>query len=158
MKKFLFGSFVLVMVLFLSFHSVIAETAIDLSGMTYDELVALKDKINLAIWNSEEWQEVTVPQGLWKVGEDIPAGHWTIKCAGGYFTFIRIGTIPDNMKKDVKDEGFLGGGMAYNPTAPYKTAELLEIDFELEDGMYVAISCGPAIFSPYAGKPDLGFK
>jgi len=26
--------------------------------MTYDELVSLKDKINLALWNSAEWQDV----------------------------------------------------------------------------------------------------
>ena len=56
---------------------------IDLSGMSYDELVALKDRINLAMWQSDEWQEVTVPQGVWKVGEDIPAGHWTVKCITG---------------------------------------------------------------------------
>ena len=44
---------------------------IDLSGMSIDELVELKDRINLAIWNSQEWEEVTVPQGEWIVGEDI---------------------------------------------------------------------------------------
>ena len=47
---------------------------VDLSGMSFDELVALKDQINLALWNSADWQEVTVPQGVWQVGADIPAG------------------------------------------------------------------------------------
>ena len=55
------------------------EKKIDLSGLTYNELVELKDQINLAIWECDEWQEVEVPQGIWKVGEDIPAGHWTIR-------------------------------------------------------------------------------
>ncbi len=38
-------------------------TDIDLSHMSFEDLVTLKDQINLAIWNSKEWQEVTVPQG-----------------------------------------------------------------------------------------------
>ena len=50
----------------------------DLSGLTFEELVQLRDQINLAMWNSQEWQEVTVPQGVWVVGEDIPIAHWTI--------------------------------------------------------------------------------
>ena len=50
----------------------------DISSLSYDELVELKDSINLAIWNSQEWQEVTVPMGVWTVGEDIPVGHWSI--------------------------------------------------------------------------------
>lgn len=50
-----------------------------LDGLTYDELVELKDQINLAIWNSDNWQEVTVPAGIWKIGEDIPEGHWSIR-------------------------------------------------------------------------------
>ena len=53
--------------------------SIDLSGLSYDELVALKDRIDLAIWNSQEWQEVEVPQGLYVVGKDIPSGTWTKK-------------------------------------------------------------------------------
>ena len=61
--------------------SAAAADPVDLSGMSYDELVALRDQINLAIWNSQEWQEVTVPEGIWIVGEDIPAGHWSIRVA-----------------------------------------------------------------------------
>ena len=64
---------------------------IDLTGMTYDELVALREKLNLAIWESDEWQEVTVPKGVWEVGVDIPAGHWTISVADNGFAAIRYG-------------------------------------------------------------------
>ena len=44
--------------------STVVFADIDLSGMNYDELVALKDQINRAIWNSDDWQEVEVPQGV----------------------------------------------------------------------------------------------
>lgn len=64
MKKAL-SLFLAIMLLIVSIP---AMADVDLTGMTYAELVALKDQINLAIWNSSEWQEVTVPQGVWKVG------------------------------------------------------------------------------------------
>ena len=73
MKRFFCLLFVLVLLPVVSFADLP-----DLSGLSYDELVQLRDKINLAIWNSEEWQEVTVPIGVWVVGEDIPVGHWSI--------------------------------------------------------------------------------
>ena len=50
----------------------------DISNLSYDELIQLKDSINIAMWNSQEWQEVTVPIGVWVVGEDIPIAHWSI--------------------------------------------------------------------------------
>lgn len=40
----------------------------DISGLSYDELVQLNNQINLAMWNSEEWQEVTVPPGTYQIG------------------------------------------------------------------------------------------
>ena len=65
-------------IVFLLVLSDITFAEVDLSGMSYDELVILKDRIDKTIWDSQEWQEVTVPQGLYKIGEDIPAGKWTI--------------------------------------------------------------------------------
>lgn len=131
---------------------------IDLSGMTFEELVALKDQINLAIWNSAEWQEVEVPQGVWKVGEDIPAGKWTIKATEGNVTFVMVGSKLSSdgrsismpkFGQSIMDEGF----SAYNP----KTS-ISELSVELSDGEYVAIQESVAVFTPYAGKPSLGFK
>ena len=51
-----------------------ADKTIDLDLKTFTELVALRNKINMAIWNSQEWEEVTVPEGIWEIGADIPAG------------------------------------------------------------------------------------
>lgn len=52
MKKFVS----LVVAFCLLFAVTSASAEVDLSGMTYAELVALKDQIDLAIWNSNEWQ------------------------------------------------------------------------------------------------------
>ena len=48
--------------------------SIDLSGMNYDELLDLRQAVEMAIWNSDGWQEVEVPAGIYVIGEDIPEG------------------------------------------------------------------------------------
>lgn len=158
MKKIL--ALILVM---LSFASVaFAGSDFDLSGLTYDELVALKDQINLAMWNSEEWQEVIVPQGVWLVGEDIPEGHWTISCAGGYCTNLSFGTKLDETGKSID---YWNSELCFSDTV-YGTdssffdpkSDKVITDFELKDGTYVIIETSNAIFTPYSGKPSLGFK
>lgn len=136
-----------------------AETP-NLSGMSFDELVALNDQINLAIWNSQEWQEVEVPQGVWVVGQDIPAGKWTIKAADGITTFVEWG--------DVLDESGIGlsfSGKLYETKyiksvnyRYYEKGDCTEVIWELKDGQYFIVEDGIALFSPYSGKMSLGFK
>lgn len=138
----------------------LAET--DLSGMTYAELVALRDKINLAMWNSQEWQEVTVPQGVWLVGEDIPEGHWTIKCAGGYSCSIETGTLLNDTGREIdymKSKNYFYDIIHYPESYIFNPAsDKTEIDLKLKAGTYIVIDNASAIFTPYAGKPSLGFK
>ena len=130
----------------------------DLSGLSFDELVALRDQINLAIWNSQEWQEVEVPQGVWQVGADIPAGKWTITCSTGSMCLIHVGSELDAsgaaVKYPYKADATLTnpGGIFFDP------GDRTSFDVELSSGDYVEISGTSAVFSPYAGKPSLGFK
>ena len=131
---------------------------VDLSGMTFDELVALKDQINLAIWSSQEWQEVEVPQGVWRVGEDIPAGKWTLRCNTDYYTDVDVG-----QKLNEAGTGIAyptkAAEMVYNPNYHlYKDGKITEWTIDLAAGDYVVIDSAPAVFTPYAGKPSLGFK
>ncbi len=130
---------------------------VDLSGMSYDELVALKDQINLAIWQSDDWQEVEVPQGVWLVGEDIPAGKWTIKAAKEASTFISVGDAPTDDGTGVKATVMQA---IYDPEYMFYNAksDIFEWTIDLAEGKYVEIDNGVAIFTPYAGKPSLGFK
>lgn len=137
----------------------------NLSGLSYDELVALKDKINLAIWNSQKWQEVTVPQGVWKVGEDIPAGTWTVTCTtepgwrSCYFTWAEK-LEPNGQEIEIEWGTRYDYLRLYNPNHRYY--EVGDGDtsytFTVRDGDYIVISDAPAVFTPYAGKPGLGFK
>lgn len=158
MKRLIALLFAVVML----FSVAVAESTIDLSGMSYDELIELKNRINLAIWNSQEWQEVTVPQGVWKVGEDIPAGHWTVKAhAGTWATNVSWGSKLDSNGQDIAYSGRNSRlNIVYNPANETfdPINDVSEYSFEVQDGDYIVIEYGAAVFTPYVGKPSLGFK
>lgn len=75
MKKVL-----VLLVALLCLSSAFAEE-IDLSSLSFSDLAALRDRCQMEMMTRDEWQEVTVPQGIWEVGKDIPAGTWLIRCA-----------------------------------------------------------------------------
>lgn len=145
---------VFVLILAVLLIGALASAEVDLSGMTFDELVSLKDQINLAIWNCQEWQEVTVPMGVWKVGEDIPAGHWSI--TSNRWAHIQVGTALSATGHEID---IMGTSYWYSQSIdPNDPSEPSEIDYEFKDGEYVVIEYGDVIFTPFAGKPSLGFK
>lgn len=155
MKKIITALLVLVLILSLV---PAAFADVDLSGMSYDELVALRDQINLAIWNSQEWQEVTVPYGVWKIGEDIPAGKWTITVCDGGSLFLRVGVKLNAAGTEIDGsyDSWLLRSSTRRSFDPASDIESVTID--LHDGEYLTIDEGSVIFTPYAGKPSLGFK
>ena len=75
MKKF-----VVMLLACLMIASCACADEIDLSSLSFDELRELQTKISKELTSRPEWKEVPVPPGLYKVGEDIPAGDWCIKC------------------------------------------------------------------------------
>lgn len=145
---------------FLSLTSVAFAANIDLSGMSYAELVELKDQINLAMWNSKEWQEVTVPQGVWKVGEDIPAGHWMISASNKSYVMISYGSKLDESKKGIDwfSSGMIMETLVGQDHIFASEDSLHSIDIEMVAGYYFVVEDGTVVFTPYTGKPSLGFK
>lgn len=155
MKKFL-----ALLLVFLMISPAMAD-GIDLSGLSFEELIDLRNRINMAMWQCEEWQEVKVPQGTWKVGEDIPAGHWTVKCApGAYYCEINWG---EKLSENKESISWSGRNSVYNKVYnkekyPNSDEYQYEYSFEVFDGDYIVIDDGSAIFMPYVGKPSFGFK
>ena len=153
--KRLFAFFLLLAIL----TSSAAADPIDLSGMSFDELLQLRDRLNIAIWNSQEWPEVTVPAGVWIIGQDIPAGHWSIRVAGdcdvilvSYFdklddAGLSVGSGAYLFHQTIATPGLSGFGEVNAET----------VDIDMQDGWFFKCD-GAVIFTPYAGKPDLGFK
>lgn len=116
MKKFL----ILIVAVCMMISCAAAES-IDLSGMSFDELNALRDSLNAEIMSRPEWKEVTVPAGTWSIGKDIPAGSYSIKTEKGKVNVCV-------WKKAVDD--YSNNGLAYNelisPDSPLGRVELKE--------------------------------
>ena len=135
-----------------------AAQAPDLSGLSFDQLVELRDRLNIAIWNCSEWQEVTVPAGVWKVGEDIPEGYWTIRPAEGTYISVAYCDILDAAGQ-APAQGWHGwnGTLTGKPEGDRTYNERHQVDLDMIAGMYF-INRGTCIFTPFTGKQDLGFK
>lgn len=134
-----------------------AET-IDLDGLTFDEMSALRDHIMLEMMSRDEWQEVTVPAGTYQVGVHIPAGHWTIKPTDGNYCVIEVGAALEDNSKEIKygSAGYYHVMLVSETSRSYKDDQAF-VDLDLKDGMYICIERSAVVFTPYSGQPDLGF-
>ena len=144
MKRFL----AVLLILILTVAPAVSE--VDLSGMSFDEL-------NLAIWNSQEWQEVEIPAGVWTIGKDIPAGHWKVSVPEKEYTQVYYCKKLDEtgMRENLDESHYtvilFGKKSAFADHGPEC------MDFPMAEGWYF-INNDAVIFTPYTGKPDLGFK
>lgn len=149
MKKVL-----VLLVALLCFSSAFAED-IDLSSLGFSDLAALRDRCQMEMMTRDEWQEVTIPTGLWRIGEDIPAGHWTFRADPSVQTFLLIaiayGDVLDANGSITRVESTVFHGHTFSDASP-------TVDYVLEDGFYLQVIYGPVIVTPFTGKPDLGFK
>lgn len=139
---------------FCLFSSVTIAEGIDLSGMTIEELVALQERCQLEIMKSDKWQEVTVPAGVYQIGKEIPAGHWTIKPVDGDTAELYWGTALDGSKAglDLWNSEFTNSEQITSPTASYAKYNNIEsVSWELRDGDYLIIQSSAVVFTPYAG-------
>ena len=137
MKKLV--SFALVLVMLLSFSVAFAE--VNLSELSYDELLILQKNLIKEIMSRPEWKEVSVPIGQWKVGVDIPAGTYSIKTnERSCLVCVWRNAVDD----------YSNGGLYYN--------EVISGDkpcgkIQLLDGMTITVN-NPVIITP---PTSLGF-
>ena len=130
---------------------------IDLSSLTWQELLDLKAAITMEQLSRDEWEEVEVPQGVYKVGEDIPAGKWTVTSRYGTSTTISWCKSLDESGHDVNIWETYDMANVKNKESKWTDkGDRLEYTFEAIDGYYIII--GTATFRPFTGNPDLGFK
>lgn len=127
----------------------------DLSALSYDDLVKLVSSAQLEMMTSDKWQEVVVPEGVYKIGEDIPAGHWTITApAKVYCVQVCVGPkLFDNGRVNYDNFYALHGkdnSLNYEGETNY-------ISVVLKNGQYISIEDGSAIFTPFAGN-SFSFK
>lgn len=138
---------------------VCALADVDLTGMSFAELVALRAEVDKALWASDGWQEVDVPVGAYLVGRDIPAGHWTITMAKNSrgFSVVYVCNKLDVTETTFADYSSIISDVAVYGEAGAEVDDATSADVLLSDGQYVVIEYGNVVFSPFTGKA-LGFK
>ena len=140
MKK-VFCIFLLIII----FASSAAAEELDVSKLSYEQLTDLYRKTQMEIMARPEWKEVQIPIGEWRIGEDIPAGNYTLVYIGDDCTNIEIW----GMEKD-----------DFNSAGGYLMGEVLSPEentigkVSLKDGTLLVISMGSVMMYPYKG---LGF-
>ena len=137
----------------------VAFAEIDLSGYTYEELSAIRDQALLEMMKRDEWQFVLVPVGTYRVGEHIPAGHWTISATDKSTAIITTGTVVEDDGKEIKYgcPKYVHLTLTDSDYRYYRLGDATTTDLVLTDGMYVEISVGGCYFAPYVGTEGLGF-
>lgn len=134
----------------------------DLSGLSFDELVQLKEQINLVLWNSQEWQEVRVPKGIYEIGVDIPEGYWTLTAhSRDSESYIYCDQLDETKATfgpdcDIWENYWVNSARELNKDWKDPNA-LHELSLDMKAGRFIIIPC-ETTFTPYTGKPDLGFK
>jgi len=138
---------------------------IDLSGLTFEELDALRDRCMLEMMKRDVWQEVTVPQGVYQVGVQIPAGTWTVYCHNGISALVNWGDTLTPNHEDIEinyETGRYGWGRVYNPHyrnyKEYYDGSQISYTFTVREGEWIIIEDSPAVFTPGSPTPSFSFK
>lgn len=126
---------------------------IDLSSLSFIDLVILKERISQELTTRPEWKSVPVPPGLYQVGVDIPAGDWCLKCAdSSNVVNVTCGTKLNDTRTDV-DGGFQFYGLIYKEDDGSNTTQINAV---LYDGLYIRVQFGSVLFTT-PEKVTLGF-
>lgn len=151
MKKAVLGILVLVM---LMVNACAFCDTFDLSGLSFEELAALRDRCQMEMMKSDKWQEVTVPEGIYQIGKDIPAGHWTISAPSKGMAMIYAGR---KMANDFMVDFEILFDLYGLKNGLYHEGSTTSISLDLKDGQYLQIMLGSVIFTPYQGN-SFSFK
>ena len=129
MKRFL----VITLALLLLLPCAVAE--VDLSALSFEELRELSHQLSAEIMARPEWKETQVPAGEWVVGEDIPAGSYSI-------TPVKSSSLIQVWEKAIDD--YSGRGLVYNKNIKEPIGKI-----QLESG-WIFTSSNPVTFAPPA--------
>lgn len=157
-KRFL----VILMSVLLAFQAVPALSdpeTVDLAAMSLQELAELQHRVELAMFASKEWQSVEVPEGAYRIGDQIPAGTWTLTPTPGLYSSIKIVDKVNETGTRRADDGktLLYQVIAHKDSFMAEDYPATSYTLTLTDGLYLIIEDGPVIFTP-AGTPSFTFK
>ncbi len=142
----------LLLILFLLVPAASFADLPDVSGLSFSELRQLLVNVKKALWACEEWKEVKVPAGVYTIGEDIPAGQWSIQAPSGTFVTVGYGS-----RLDDTGTGLERSSIEYWGNLSGESDNMLhQLDIILSEDHYLVL-LGACYFYPYAKKLDFSF-
>lgn len=135
MKKFVASVLTLLLLL-----STVALAEIDISSLSFDELLALNTQVQLALFKEKSMIDgVEVPAGTYVVGEDIPSGSYKVECTGGAYSMAMLTVNEKN------------GGLGTMHTLSPLTGSAVIGKLVLTEGQTIEITGGSLSFTTYTG-------
>lgn len=132
---------------------------VDLDTMTLAELQELQLRVLAAMWKTDDWQSVEVPEGAYTIGVEIPAGKWTLTPREGEYVTVKVVS-----KLNATGTREAGNAQTYAYQVIASESSFMHDDYPSEsytitlaEGMYLIIEDAPVIFTPPAG-PSFTFK
>ena len=65
----------------------------DISGLSHEELLELRDAVSIELKKYEADQRITLDPGIWAIGKDIPSGRWLITPADDQYMNLWYGDV-----------------------------------------------------------------
>lgn len=132
-----------------------ALSEIDLSGLSYEELVELHNRIQYKIFTeTDHYQYASVPHGVYKIGTDIPEGNWIITCATKWdHVVVSWGEqLAPNGEEILKSGRFSVDNIVHNMGLQTFTMDLItSYNYHAVAGDYLVIREGIALFQTNPG-------
>lgn len=118
-----------------------AYPKIDYSALSYYDLIALRNEIDVAIAKSSGDASFILPSGVYEVGADIAPGKWCFMCTGDFAIIFVYNSYDDYKSGDSASAFMLDPGKSCN--------------VHIEDGQYVELN-GSDISVSYGYKITYG--
>ncbi|MBO7669877.1 MAG: hypothetical protein J6S60_04735 [Oscillospiraceae bacterium] len=136
-----------------------APETVDLASMSLEDLEALRLRVLEAMWQTDAWQSVEVPEGAYEIGVEIPAGRWTISAREDDYATIKVVSKLNATRTDEANNAQTYAYQVISAPSSYMHDDYPSESFTvtLEKGMFIIIDDAPVIFTPPTG-PSFTFK
>jgi len=115
---------------------------IDVKQFSYSQLQLFEKAIRFEMMSRPEWKQVTIPVGVWKVGEDIPAGSYSIRSTPNGISSVNLWRTEKGNYSD--------SGLIMCESVIYDETDLIgKVVFE--EGNVLEISGSPVYLCPAVG-------
>ena len=129
-----------------------AAEHIDMTGISYEELAELVTRAHYEMMQSDEWEEVQVPIGLYLIGRDIPAGKWEVEVDGNLYGMSVIYFLGVKLNENKTELDAWDTKTSFITISPNSTGRAITT-ITLQTGYYFQVASYPCIFRHYSGTP-----